>query len=427
MADGLLGAYFGNPNVQRQGARARELAKRRDVNLLPDPKTYAVMQGLLGIAPDQMGFSVMNPNYQEIRQAAEPAFYLGSLLQAAPLLAPMTKGLPVGASIKNVSKIDQATGLPLNSDGTVTLFHHTNKTAAEQISKTGKLKSAGEPSVYLTTQKTPDTGYGDVVVPIRIKPSLLNLDDEFPNGRMDFSIDTGKPKGSIPVVVEKQAFEYPQEEAMRLAQQRAALPVEQGGLGLPVNNTAMDRANSMGFRTKDKMYHGTQEENISRFVPTPHDESGILGTSLARSPRVANFYAGGRESMPSVENAGNIMPVFVQGKKPQNFEKFVDYQIDNDLLKMGGSNIEDTRNAIDYLEKKNLAGFDYKNLYGDEVQVVNPDRIRSVFAAFDPFRKTAAIAAAMGVAAPDLLAQEVDYTLLPPEKKKELLQSLLGK
>lgn len=88
MADGLLGAYFGNPNIQRQGARARELAKRRDVNLLPDPKTYAVVQGLLGTPPDQMGFSVLNPKYQEIKQVAEPAFYAGSLLQVAPATAP---------------------------------------------------------------------------------------------------------------------------------------------------------------------------------------------------------------------------------------------------------------------------------------------------------------------------------------------------
>jgi hypothetical protein len=36
----------------------------------------------------------------------------------------------------------------------------------------------------------------------------------------------------------------------------------------------------------------------------------------------------------------------------------------------------------------------------------NPDNIRSRFAAFDPFRRNAAIAAAMGVAAPDLLASE---------------------
>lgn len=88
MADGLLGAYFGNPNLQRQGARARALAKQRDVNLLADPKTYAVVQGLLGTPPDQLGFSVLNPKYQEIKQVAEPAFYAGSLLQVAPATAP---------------------------------------------------------------------------------------------------------------------------------------------------------------------------------------------------------------------------------------------------------------------------------------------------------------------------------------------------
>jgi hypothetical protein len=97
-----LGAFFGNPNIQRQGARARALASQRDVNTLPDPLTYAVMQGLLGTRPDEMGFSVLNPDYEKIKKVAEPAFALGLLGQAAPALAPLTKGLPVGASIKNV-------------------------------------------------------------------------------------------------------------------------------------------------------------------------------------------------------------------------------------------------------------------------------------------------------------------------------------
>ena len=104
MAD--LGAFFGNPNIQRQGVRARALASQRDVNTLPDPLTYAVMQGLLGTRPDEMGFSVLNPDYEKIKKVAEPAFALGLLGQAAPALAPLTKGLPVGASIKNVGKFD---------------------------------------------------------------------------------------------------------------------------------------------------------------------------------------------------------------------------------------------------------------------------------------------------------------------------------
>lgn len=98
-------------------------------------------------------------------------------------------------------QIDEITGLPLNKDGTVTVYHHTNKNAADQIRNTGRLQSAGEPSVYVTTHKATDTGYGDHAVPLNIKPSLLNLDDQFPSGRMDFSIDVGRPKGMIPVKV----------------------------------------------------------------------------------------------------------------------------------------------------------------------------------------------------------------------------------
>lgn len=101
MAD--LGAFFGNPNIQRQGARARALAAQRDVNTLADPLTYAAVQGLLGTRPDEMGFSVLNPDYEKIKKVAEPAFALGLLGQAAPALAPLTKGLPVGASIKEIT------------------------------------------------------------------------------------------------------------------------------------------------------------------------------------------------------------------------------------------------------------------------------------------------------------------------------------
>jgi hypothetical protein len=91
--------FFGNPNIQRQGAKARALAARRDVNTLPDPKTYAAVQGLLGTRPDQMGFSVLNPNYQAIMDVAKPSYGLGVAAQLSPILAPLTKGLPVGAGI----------------------------------------------------------------------------------------------------------------------------------------------------------------------------------------------------------------------------------------------------------------------------------------------------------------------------------------
>jgi len=96
-------------------------------------------------------------------------------------------------------KIHQDTGLPLNSDGTVTLYHHTSAEKAAQIRKSGMIKSAAEPDVYMTTRKETDTGYGDTALPVRVDPRKLQIDDEFPDGRKDFRIDTGKPGGQVKV------------------------------------------------------------------------------------------------------------------------------------------------------------------------------------------------------------------------------------
>jgi hypothetical protein len=106
MADGgevgedLTKPSFGNPNIRKQGEAARRLAALRDVNTLPDPKTYAVASGLLGTAPDKMGFSVMHPKYKEIMDVANPAFAAGTALQIAPVANVPGAGRLVGAAEK---------------------------------------------------------------------------------------------------------------------------------------------------------------------------------------------------------------------------------------------------------------------------------------------------------------------------------------
>ncbi len=100
---------------------------------------------------------------------------------------------------------DELTGLPLNPDGTVTVYHHASAANAQAIQRTGQLKAAAEPDVYVTTRKETDTGYGDTAVAIRVNPELLRIDDEFPDGRVDYRIATGKPGGSVKVKV----GEYP--------------------------------------------------------------------------------------------------------------------------------------------------------------------------------------------------------------------------
>lgn len=88
MADGLFGgggAYFGNPNIARQGARARELAQQRNAETLPDPRTYGFVQGLFGSSPENLEMSVLSPNTQAAKEAAYYGAQLGNALAIAPV------------------------------------------------------------------------------------------------------------------------------------------------------------------------------------------------------------------------------------------------------------------------------------------------------------------------------------------------------
>lgn len=94
----------------------------RDVNTLPDPRTYAAVSGFLGQAPDELGFSVMHPDREGIKKAGQAGFGVGTALQVAPVAAAvrgiagkgtttaakMMEGMrdvPVGMSIKPVQSI----------------------------------------------------------------------------------------------------------------------------------------------------------------------------------------------------------------------------------------------------------------------------------------------------------------------------------
>ena len=88
----MLAATF-NPKIAKQGSKARKAAEARDVNTLPDPKTYAVVMGLLGEAPQNLGFSVAHPQYKEIMAAGEPAFVAGTAAQIIPAVKPVGKAI----------------------------------------------------------------------------------------------------------------------------------------------------------------------------------------------------------------------------------------------------------------------------------------------------------------------------------------------
>jgi hypothetical protein len=211
----------------------------------------------------------------------------------------------------------------------------------------------------------------------------------------------------------------PQDEALALAQQRAALPIEQGGLGLPPTNTAMDRARAMGF---EDAYHGTtQGRDFKNFDPsrTPW---------FTDNPKVANTYSTNRPEFGRADGKA-VIPVSVRVDNPMvipdargNSWRSVPAVMPNE----GGDELFYTTDKLakfarqqgnDALVVKNV--FDpgggkmptsvkgEKALTGTTYAIFNPDNIRSRFAAFDPWRKTAATAAAFGVAAPNLMAEEL--------------------
>jgi 2'-5' RNA ligase/GNAT superfamily N-acetyltransferase len=110
---------------------------------------------------------------------------------------------PDAEPASGVRRIDDATGLPLNPDGSVTLYHGTTGPGAAAIRTSGWLKAAAEPDVYLTTDPA-GAGYGDgTVVRVRVDPKRLALDDEFPDGRRDYRLGAGTPGGRVRVTLDE--------------------------------------------------------------------------------------------------------------------------------------------------------------------------------------------------------------------------------
>jgi hypothetical protein len=328
-------------------------------------------------------------------------------------------------------------------------------------------------------------------------------------------------------------YDAPQAEALRLAQERAALPPAKGGLGLPANNTPAQRAKAMGF-DRDT-YHGSFKD-VKKLDPRvgsteSHAGKGVYSTDSAEdaSRNYASIYGPdvtGRvergvdlenksmrkthnrmrdESLSPLQqsiilrntidadNIGVVYPLKVRSDKSihldkpesnphmvgpfERYDEAADMYVDtphtpkfnealDEFSELGGETNPIREFMLDYADEEGkvpardlfnaikkegnetghlydpylgdivsggVAAGDFMKHFGvDEIRhtpqfmnpqlniggehtiSMNPDNVRSRFAAFDPFRKNAAIAAAMGVAAPDLLAKEKK----PKEKKK---------
>ena len=118
-------------------------------------------------------------------------------------------------------------------------------------------------------------------------------------------LDVAKLGAMAVPVVGRVMREAPRDEAMRIAQANAAKPISEGGLGLPPDNTAMDRAIAMDFDWNATMYHGGSPD-ITEFDPlklgsTTRAESAEQGFFTTSEPNQANYYAIASAQRPKFE------------------------------------------------------------------------------------------------------------------------------
>lgn len=212
------------------------------------------------------------------------------------------------------------------------------------------------------------------------------------------------------------------ETAQEIAQRNAALPVSKGGLGLPASNTAMDRAKAMGFDIETPLYYGSQN-NIrafdnskigSRFsysfgqhTTTSPNEASVYADSITNAAE--NFNPNSKFAIPVAENA-NVMKLYGRTENPLKIK--TDYpaasmeadiqrsEIINNLWNAKQANNPYDAVIIDAKNNKNFIS-------------LKPELLRSVNAAFDPFRRNEADILAGVAAAP------VGLLAVDKEKKKK--------
>jgi hypothetical protein len=368
-----------------------------------------------------------------------PAAAVVPLARGVSKVIKATEGMPVGMSIKDVSpKI----GINVNQGGSSFADKIISGEKKFETRESDSLRSyVGKRVGVIRTGEGKAKAIGDVTLG---EPIVVSSAEEFaklrdlhlvPEGSK-FDIKEGGVKylypieNPVPYGVEKDVAKYgivsrkilgepdtlekaiyPQQAALDLAQQRAALPVEQGGLGLPVTNTAADRAKAMGFEAG--WAHGSPNPDITNFIPSKigAEGKGIYATSYLPE---AGEYA-------SQRTGSTVYPLMVNREKSLNVGLDSPYDIlnvSNDdallqaLRQRGLNSITSTQQQTpDWLI--NAGAYEYPKR--EHFNSVVPENFRSRFAAFDPFRKDVATAAAMGVAAPNLLAAEPK----PKEKRRQ--------
>lgn len=481
------------------------------MNLLGVPAVQQTMERMAYGEPLTTGSGMTTKPRAEAVEAAM------AIAPVAGLLGKTTKGLPVGASVKNVGDDllsyrgshkapSPEFGAPLHdlTGGGQMYPADVYSSKAAQYYGTGYPKADKEAfDLAKRVRGNPDaevTMYRAVPKDENIK--TINAGDWVTLSK-DYAKTHGESvlQGDYKIISQKvkakelwtnadsiHEFGYqpqkkvtaPQQEALDTAQRNAALPIEEGGLGLPKDNTAMDRAKAMGFDAE--ALHGSPSPYIESFDPMMAGrntgnafDNNIFATT---SPESATGYALNWKHYRNViktspeykaitreENAllkdignlreeGNVQGVadarakldalteqknaiyndFMAGKLGSEGSSVYPLMVrSQDFFPyeaQGANWMRANRPAIDAAEEQGYSGAVIKNVrdnaganlgtIADVYATSDPSRFRSRFAAFDPMRSKEA----------DILAGVLPLGLLADEEQRkkiyELMPSLLG-
>lgn len=435
------------------------------MNLLGVPAVQQTMERIAYGEPLTTGRGMTTKPRAEAVEAAM------TLLPASAGLAKATKGLPVGASIENVGKdlsaikigdrtipvtinrIDKKSGGQLVNVNPSAFDEAFSKTSWQYVGEKGKEGISGRYEKFENYLKDAKS----------IEASNVSVNKDggivFGDGRHRYAVLRDMGLDELPIVMDKESIKnakkfgylsdtpkkeasYPQQEALDTAQRNAALPIEEGGLGLPKDNTPEMRAAAMGYDVP--AYHGTTvwEADDGRKLGDIQAFNRLASTEIVgRKPSLdqvgvwasdrpdelgAGMYSGSQ---------GAIYPLLLRMENPKttSFEQMARTASNlssGEPLGAGVvprvSDVEPYRQMLkeqdfDSLMIKAKQGSPYTE-FADQTGYVllEPSQVRSRFAAFDPKRRNEA----------DILAGVLPLGLLADEEQRkkiyELMPSLLG-
>ena len=245
----------------------------------------------------------------------------------------------------------------------------------------------------------PDPYYGH---PSQVEPGLeaVSPEDFVPNPKsVVAALKALGPAAMLGMVGKKTPRKMTEfEQRHMIAQKNAALPVEQGGLGLSPNNTAMDRAKALGY--EKGWGHGSPDPTITQLRSSELGSEGRGAYATDYLPETG-MYAGSKDG-------ATVYPLMVNRSKTietpagigtySALDAFSDKSLSEALSARGLDSITSAQPSTpEWLIKAGGLDMPPRRHFNSE----NMANFRSPFAAFDPMRRHEADM--LGFANPSLL------------------------